>query len=113
MAILCLVAYNTTRDAIDEYCKLSDSTAMEAMWRFVLAIKACFEATYLAELTYEDIVRQMDINEKRGFLGMFASIDCMQWFWKICLVAWAGQFQDKDKECYIILEAVADQSLWI
>jgi hypothetical protein len=28
-------------------------------------------------------------------------------------VAWAGQFQDKDKEHSIVLEAVADQSLWI
>jgi hypothetical protein len=28
-------------------------------------------------------------------------------------VAWVGQFQDKDKERSIVLEAVADQSLWI
>jgi hypothetical protein len=50
---------------------------MEAMRRFVLAIRACFEARYLRQLTPEDIVRHMDINEKRGFLGMFTSIDYM------------------------------------
>jgi hypothetical protein len=44
---------------------------------------------------------------------MFESIDCMHWVWKNCLVAWVGQFQDKDKERSIILEAIADKSLWI
>jgi hypothetical protein len=28
-------------------------------------------------------------------------------------VAWQGDFQDKDKNRSIVLEAVADQSLWI
>jgi hypothetical protein len=112
-ATLRILAYGTGGDAVDEYCKLSDSTAHEAMRRFVLAVRACFEARYLRQPTREDIVRQMDINEKRGFPGMFASIDCMHWSWKNCPVAWAGQFQDKDKERSIVLEAVADQSLWI
>jgi hypothetical protein len=112
-AALRLLAYGTSGDAVDEYCRLSESTAMEAMRRFVLAIKACFEARYLRQPTREDIVRQMDINERRGFSGMFASIDCMHWSWKNCPVAWVGQFQDKDKERSIVLEAVADQSLWI
>ena len=44
---------------------------------------------------------------------MFASLDCMHWQWKICPVAWQGQFQDKDKKRSVILEAIADQSLWI
>jgi hypothetical protein len=112
-AALRLLAYGTSGNAVDEYCRLSESTAMEAMRRFVLAIRTCFESRYLKQPTREDIVRQMDINEKRGFPGMFASIDCMHWSWKNCPVAWAGQFQDKDKERSIVLEAVADQSLWI
>jgi hypothetical protein len=44
---------------------------------------------------------------------MFASIDCIHWVWKNCPVAWQGQFQDKDGFRSVILEAVADQSLWI
>jgi hypothetical protein len=43
---------------------------------------------------------------------MFASLDCMHWTWKNCPVAWQGQFQDKDKNRSVILEAIADQSLW-
>jgi hypothetical protein len=86
---------------------------MEAMTRFVVAIRACFEGRYLRQPTHEDILRQMGINEARGFPGMFASIDCMYWAWKNCPMAWAGQFQNKDKKRSIVLEAVADQSLWI
>jgi len=44
---------------------------------------------------------------------MFASLDCIHWVWKNCLVAWQGQFQDKDKNRSIILKAIVDQSLWI
>ena len=33
--------------------------------------------------------------------------------WINCHVAWASQFQDKDKERSIISEAIADKSLWI
>jgi hypothetical protein len=33
----------------------------------------------LKQPIHEDIVRQMGINEKRGFPSMFASIDCMHW----------------------------------
>jgi hypothetical protein len=89
---------------------LSESIAMEAMTRFVVAIRACFVSTYLRQPTREDILRQMDINEARRFPGIFASID---WAWKNCPVAWARQFQDKDKKSSIVLEVVADQSLWI
>jgi hypothetical protein len=67
--ILRLLAYGTSGDAIDENCRLTESTAMEAMKRFVLVIRAYFEARYLRRLTLEDIVSQMDINEKWGFPG--------------------------------------------
>jgi hypothetical protein len=55
----------------------------------------------------------MKINKERGFLGMFASIDCMHWTWKYCPMAWQDQFQDKEKTRIIILEAITEQSLWI
>jgi hypothetical protein len=44
---------------------------------------------------------------------MFGNLDYMHWTLKNCPVAWQGQFQDKDKNSSAILEAIADQCLWI
>jgi hypothetical protein len=112
-ATLRMLTYGVGGDATDEYCRLASSIAMEAMKRFVAAIRGVFEDTYLRQPTCDDLQHQMSINEERRFLGMFGSIDCMYWIWKNCPVAWASQFQNKDKERSLILEAIADQSLWI
>jgi hypothetical protein len=67
---------------VDEYCRLSKSIAMEAMKQYVLAIKTCFEGTYLRQLIREDIVHHMNINEEKRLSCIFGSIDCMHWIWK-------------------------------
>jgi hypothetical protein len=60
-----------------------------------------------------DFEKQLAIDHDRGFPGMFASIDCMHYVWKNCLVAWQGEFGDKDGNMSIILEAIADRDLHI
>ena len=112
-AALRILAYGVCGDSVDEYYRLSESTAMEAMKRYAAAVRVVFGSQYLRQPTREDILRHMRINEERGFPGMFGSIDCMHWAWKNCPVAWAGQFQDKDKQRSIILEVIATQDLWI
>jgi hypothetical protein len=112
-AALRMLAYGVAADATDEYVRLGASTAHEALHRFCVAIRGCFESTFLRQPSREDLEKQISINTARGFPGMFASIDCKHWTWKNCPVAWQGQFQDKDGFRSIILEAVADQSLWI
>ena len=44
---------------------------------------------------------------------MFSSLDCMHHVWKNCPKAWQGHYQNRNHERSIVLEAVADQSLWI
>jgi hypothetical protein len=71
-------------DATDEYYRLAKSTAMEAMKQYVKAIRAVFGGTYMRQPTCNELVYQMGINAKQGFLGMFAFIDCMHslhWMW--------------------------------
>ena len=108
-----MLCYGLSGDATDEYCRTSESTAMECMKRFCLAIRAEFEEHYLRQPTQEDFENQLAINRDRGFPGMFASLDCMHYVWKNCPVAWQGDFGDKDGNMSIILEAVADRDLHI
>jgi hypothetical protein len=112
-AAIRMLAYGIPADATDEYCRTGESTAIEAMKRFTVAVRGCFESTFLRQPSREDFLRQIGINVARGFPGMFGSLDCMHWTWKNCLVVWQGQFQDKDGFQSVILEAIADHSLWI
>jgi hypothetical protein len=108
-----MLAYGVATDATDKYCRTGESIAVEAMKRFIVAIKECFVETFLRLPSQEDLQKQIEINTARGFPGMFGSIDCMYWVWKNCPVAWQRQLQDTDGTCSVILEDIADQSLWI
>lgn len=44
-----------------------------------------FGDEYLRAPTEDDIKAHIEMNAKRGFPGMFGSMDCMHWFWKVCL----------------------------
>jgi hypothetical protein len=72
-----MLAYGVPANACDEYCRLEESTAMEAMKRWVVAIRGCFEAQYLRQPSRADLDWQVQIDTARGLLGMFASLDCM------------------------------------
>jgi hypothetical protein len=102
-----MLCYGLCGAATDEYCRTSESTAMECLRRFCLAIRALFEDYYMRQPTQADFDKQLAVNEARGFPGMFASLDCMHWEWKNCPVAWQGDFGDKNGRKSIILEAIA------
>jgi hypothetical protein len=89
-AALRILAYGIATDATNEYVWLGTSMADKALCRFCGAIWDCFESTFLWQLFREDLEKQISLNTARGFLGMFALIDCMHWTWKNCLVAWQG-----------------------
>jgi hypothetical protein len=108
-----MLCYGMCADATDEYCRISESTAMESLKRFCLAIRIEFEDYHLRQPTRADFEKQLGINEERGYPGMFASLDCMHYEWKNCPVAWQGDFGDKDGKKSIILEAIVDGSLHI
>ena len=47
VAAMRMLVYGVTADACDDYCRLGESTISECMKRFVIAIRGCFEGTYL------------------------------------------------------------------
>ncbi|KAM5583103.1 hypothetical protein ABKV19_003162 [Rosa sericea] len=113
-AAMRMLAYGIGADVVDDYLRIGESTAIEAMRRFVQAVIVVFGAEYLRRPTSDDISRVLLIGESRGFLGMLGSIDCMHWKWKNCPVAWKCMFSRGDhREPSLILEAVASHDLWI
>ncbi|XP_048591653.1 putative nuclease HARBI1 [Brassica napus] len=112
-AAIRMMAYGCAADAVDEYLRLGESTAISCLENFVEAIITLFGNEYLRKPTPQDLQRLLDIGEIRGFPGMIGSIDCMHWEWKNCPTAWKGQYTRGSGKPSIVLEAVASQDLWI
>ena len=108
-----MLPLRVSEDTMDDYCRTSESVAMECMKRFCVAVRAEFGEYNLRQPTRAYFLQQLGINSACGFPGMFASLDCMHYEWKNCPVAWQGNYGDREGKRFIILEAVADQSLHI
>jgi hypothetical protein len=112
-AAIRMLAYGVTGDYVDEYLRISETTAMMSLKLFAQAVVSLYSDTYLRSPTKHDIARLLADGESRGFPGMLGSIDCMHWKWKNCPTAWRGMYSGHKREATIILEAVASYDLWI
>ncbi|KAH1220991.1 hypothetical protein GmHk_12G034500 [Glycine max] len=107
-----ILAYGSPADNVDEYVRIGETIAVECLERFVSGIYTIFGNEYLRRPNNEDTERLLQMGAARGFPGMLGSIDCMQWEWKNCPVAWKGQFCRGDhRNPIIILEAMTSQDL--
>jgi Plant transposon protein len=113
LAALRMLAYGTAADSVDEYVRISESSALESLRRFCNAVCDTFGEEYGRQPTENDLRRILAINEMRGFPGCLGSIDCQHWKWERCPVAFAGQFSGKEKKPTVVLEAIADGELWL
>jgi hypothetical protein len=71
------LATGSATDELDEYLKIGETTAMEAMKNFVKGVRDVFGDRYLRRPTMEDTERLLKLGEIKGFPGMFGNIDCM------------------------------------
>ncbi|XP_042441224.1 uncharacterized protein LOC122026552 [Zingiber officinale] len=112
-AALRILAYGVGVYLMDEYVRIGETTTIKSMKLFVKAVISIFGDEYLRSPNSNDIARLLAVGEKRGFLGMLGSIDCMHWKWKNCSTAWRGMYTSHAHEPTIILEVVASYDLWI
>ncbi|XP_024013311.1 uncharacterized protein LOC112087600 [Eutrema salsugineum] len=70
------MAYGSAADAVDEYLRLGETTAISCLENFTEAMISLFGDEYLRRPTREDLQRLLDMEESRGFPGMIGSIDC-------------------------------------
>ncbi|RWR96381.1 putative nuclease HARBI1 [Cinnamomum micranthum f. kanehirae] len=109
-----MLVYGVAADAVDDYVRITESTSIESLKKFVQAIIDVFGNEYLRTPNNADICRLLSEGERRGFPGMLGSIDCMHWKWKNCPVAWKGMYARGDyREPSLILEVVVSYDLWI
>ncbi|GKB24806.1 ALP1-like protein isoform X1 [Tanacetum coccineum] len=109
------LAYGTAPDAFDGYLQIVERCSRECLDNFTKCIYILYVEEYLRKPSLEDIEKTYALHEEKdGLPGMLGSIDCMHWDWKNCSKALHGQFKRKDhKYPTLMLEAVADQKLWI
>lgn len=112
-AALRMMTKGCSADTCDEYIRIGETTTLESLRRFAIAIIEIFSKRYLRTPTAEDVKKHLNINAARGFPGMFGSLDCTHWTWKNCPVAWLGHYQDRKGLRSIVMEAVSTQDLWI
>ncbi|XP_058726216.1 uncharacterized protein LOC131597538 [Vicia villosa] len=109
-----MLSYGSPADSVDEYVRISESTSVECLERFVRGVNVVFGADYLRKPKNTDVEHLLQMGESRGFSEMLGSIDCMHWEWKNYPVAWKGQFSQGDHgKPTIMLEAPTSQDLWI
>jgi hypothetical protein len=87
---MCMLAYGTPADSLDEYLKIGKCTALECLDKFANRVIEVFGGEYLRRPTQEDIERLLQVNESCGFPGMLGNIDYMHWQWEKCPLAWRG-----------------------
>lgn len=112
-AALRMLAYGTSADQLDDYIRLAESTILDCLKNFCVAVCEVFGAEYLRTPDENDLKVILAASAKSGFNGCLGSLDVMKWEWKNCPIAWRGSFKSgKDAYPTIALEAAVDFRLY-
>ncbi|XP_028111795.1 uncharacterized protein LOC114310086 [Camellia sinensis] len=112
-AALRILQYGVPTDAVDEYIRIGESTAITALNFFTGSIVATYEVVYLRSPNEADVARLLQEGEQREFPGMLGSLDCVHWRWDKCPSAQVGAYTGHYHKPTVVLEAVASYDLWI
>ncbi|CAN1310647.1 Protein ALP1-like [Linum perenne] len=112
-SVLRMLAYGSSADSVDEYCRMGASTTLACFKQFCNAVVNIYSSTYLREPNNDDMRKLLQKASRRGFPGMIGSIDCMHWEWRNCPTAWQGAYTGHMHRPTIILEAVASYNTWL
>ena len=114
-AALRMLASGESADRQDEYFQIGETTCQAAMDAFCEELVDHYGPQFLNRSpSFEEKAAILDLMEKRGFPGAFASWDCKHLVWKNCPTGRGGWHMHwKQKKKTLILEAIADPFLYI
>ena len=72
-----MLTYGVSADAVDDYMRIGESTAIECLYKFVEDVILVFETKYLRKPNSNDVRRLLQMGEDCGFPDMMGRIDCM------------------------------------
>ena len=75
-AALCMLAYGSSADSLDENLEIGESTVLLCLQHFTNSVISIFSDEYLRYPTEDDLRRLLLVSYERGFPGMLGSIDC-------------------------------------
>ncbi|GKD04563.1 hypothetical protein Tco_1179537 [Tanacetum coccineum] len=109
------LAYGIAPDEFDEHLQIIERCSREFLDNFTKCIYILYVEAFLRKPNLEGIQNIYALHEEEhGLPRMVGSIDCIHWDWKNCPKSLHGQFKRRDhKYPTLMLEAVADQKLWI
>ena len=114
LCVMKVVRFGTSMIAFSDYFQMGESTMRQACHAFFRAITSDDEllGTCLSSMTRADAEKAVLLHKsKHGVDGMVLSLDCCHFKWKNCPMAWKGQFEGKEGEPTIVLEAAVDHDL--
>jgi hypothetical protein len=81
VAALCILAYGSLIDVVDEYTCISECIVTEILNKLCATVVNVFEHHYLIHPNLSKVTALLAFNVSHGFLGMLGSIDYMHWEW--------------------------------
>lgn len=72
---MCVLSSGTSTKAQEEYYKMGESIAREAILCRCRGVRHCFGGQCLHQPTHDDNVKQMEIKQGHRWPNMFGSID--------------------------------------
>ena len=111
-SVLQQLAFGVCAFAVKDFSGVREELGRECLYAFYRFIIRRYGREYVGRWDTAAMEIEMAANEKRGFPGMIGSIDCCHWQWHRCPVAWQGQYQDRNHERSIVVEAVAGHDMY-
>ena len=117
MALKLVASYGCSPSAFLDYFQMRQSTAQQCLLKFCCIVSSDndLQSVYARQMTRSADARRLSALHEQvvhGICGMIGSLDCMHVGWKNCPVVWQGLNMGKSGKPTIVLEALADHTLW-